>query len=145
MLFSPNVQSANLNMLSVVVSKHNSITGISKEELIKIFRGEQQNWSSGERIIILVPPKGTVVRNAMLNTIYNMSEVGFQQFWLAKTYQMEVSSPPKEVKKNTVLEVLLHNMPGGVAVVDARTELNSGVVLRIDGFLPNEKQYPLMY
>ena len=78
----------------------------------------------------------------MLSTIYSMTEGRFQQFWLAKTYQFDVSSPPKEVGQNHILEALLKNTIGGITVLHSNEILNGSKALRINGLSAEQKGYP---
>lgn len=141
----PPAMSAEKSALAVWVNSGNQSTGLSFSDLKSIFRGDVQSWDNGDRIILFVPPKGTRSRTGMLSSIYSMTEGRFQQYWLAKTYQHDVSSPPKEVAKSDILGVLLKNTPGGITIVDHRTELTGGKKLPVDGLLANENGYPLVY
>ena len=137
--------SAPQQKLMVWVNEDNSVSDLSLQALKDIFHGDTQTWSDGERIVIFVPPKGSPIRRAMLSTIYSMTEGRFQQFWLAKTYQFDVSSPPKEVGQNSILEALLKSTRGGITVLHSSEVLNGSKVLRIDGLSAEQKGYPLLY
>ena len=137
--------SAPKQSLRVWVNEHNAVSELSFQALKDIFHGDTQTWSDGERVVIFVPPKGSAVRNAMLSTIYSMTEGRFQQFWLAKTYQFDVSSPPKEVGQNHILEALLKNTTGGITVLHSNEILNGCKALRINGLSAEQKGYPLLY
>ena len=137
--------SAPQQTLTVWVNAHNSTSELSFQALKDIFHGDTQTWSDGERVVIFVPPKGSTARNGMLSTIYSMTEGRFQQFWLAKTYQLDVSSPPKEVGQNNILEALLENTLGGITVIHSNEVLKGSKPLRIDGLSAEQKGYPLVY
>ena len=74
-----------------------------------------------------------------------MSEGRFQQYWLAKTYQLDVSSSPKEVGKTSILETLLQNTLGGITVLPSHEVLSGSKALLIDGISAGQKGYPLVY
>lgn len=141
----PPANGAEKSALAVWVNSKNQSEGLSFSDVKSIFRGDVQSWDNGDRIILFVPPKGTRSRTGMLSSIYSMTEGRFQQYWLAKTYQHDVSSPPKEVAKPDILGVLLKNTPGGITIVDHRTELTGGKKLPVDGLLATENGYPLVY
>jgi len=78
-----------------------------------------------------------------LRVIYQMSEAQFKQYWVAKIFRAEIASPPKIVYSNDLQYDLVTAMPGAIAFVDARN-LRSGLkVLRVDGHLPGDRDYPL--
>ena len=137
--------SADPKSLTVWVNEKNSISDLSFESLKAIFHGDTQSWSNGERVVIFVPPKGSQARNGMLISIYGMSEGRFQQFWLAKTYQFDASSPPKEVGQSHILETLLQNTLGGITVLPSDESLSGSKALHINGLSAGQKDYPLLY
>jgi ABC-type phosphate transport system substrate-binding protein len=142
---TPTATGAEKSALTIWVNTENKSNGLSFADVKSIFRGDIQTWDNGDRIILFIPPKGTRSRTGMLLSIYSMTEGRFQQYWLAKTYQHDVSSPPKEVAKPSILGVLLQNTPGGITIVDHRTELTGGKKIPVDGLLANENGYPLVY
>lgn len=142
--FQP-AEGARLFALSVWVNNSNTSEGLSFSKVKSIFHGDTQTWDNGDRIIIFVPPKGSPSRTGMLSSIYGMTEGRFQQYWLAKTYQLDVSSPPKEVAKSDILGVLLTNTPGGITIIDHRIKLEGGKRVPINGLLAHENGYPLVY
>ena len=148
MLFWTSIQpatSAAPKSLTVWVNESNSKSDLSFSTVKAIFHGDTKNWSNGERVVIFVPPKGSQARDGMLSAIYKMSEGRFQQYWLAKTYQLDVSSSPKEVGQTRILETLLRNTSGGITVVPSHEELIGSKALLIDGLSAGQKGYPLMY
>lgn len=148
MLFWTTIQpalSAAPESLTVWVNANNSTSDLSFASVKSIFHGDTQSWSSGERVVIFVPPKGSQARHGMLSAIYAMSEGRFQQYWLAKTYQLDVSSSPKEVGKTSILETLLQNTLGGITVLPSNEVLSGSKALLIDGISAGQKGYPLVY
>jgi hypothetical protein len=75
--------------------------------------------------------------------IYQMSEEEYTQYWVAKVFRAEVTSPPKNVYSNDMQYELVAAIPGAIAVVDARNVRPGVKVVRVDGKLPGEKGYPL--
>ncbi len=72
-----------------------------------------------------------------------MSEAQFKQYWVAKIFRAEVASPPKIVYSNDLQYDLVTAMPGAIAFVDSRNVRSGLKVLRVDGHLPGERDYPL--
>jgi hypothetical protein len=72
-----------------------------------------------------------------------MSEEQFKQYWVAKIFRAEVTSPPKIVYSNDMQYELVSAMPGAIAFVDARNIRPGVKILRVDGMMPGDKDYPL--
>jgi hypothetical protein len=82
-------------------------------------------------------------RDVVLKVIYQMSEDQFKQYWVAKIFRAEAATPPKIVYSNDMQYELVTAMPGAIAFVDARNVRPGLKVLRVDGHLPGEANYPL--
>jgi hypothetical protein len=72
-----------------------------------------------------------------------MSESEFKQFWVAKIFRAEAATPPKIVYSNDMQYELVAAIPGAIAFVDARNVKPGLKVLKVDGRLPGERDYPL--
>jgi len=75
--------------------------------------------------------------------IYQMSEAQFKQYWVAKIFRAEAVFPPKIVYSNDMQNELVTAMPGAIAFVDARNVRPGVRVLRVEGHLPGDREYPL--
>jgi hypothetical protein len=72
-----------------------------------------------------------------------MREPQFKQYWIAKIFRAEMTSPPKVVYSNESANQLVSSIPGTIAFM-AANDVKPGVkVLRIDGHLPGEPGYRL--
>ncbi|MBI3671030.1 MAG: hypothetical protein HY237_14775 [Acidobacteria bacterium] len=79
----------------------------------------------------------------VLKVIYQMSEAQFNQYWIAKVIRAEAASPPKIVYSNDTANELVTAIPGAIAFMDARDVRPGLKVLRVDGLLPGDPNYPL--
>jgi len=94
-------------------------------------------------VVLLIRAPAARERDVVLRVIYQMSEAQFKQYWVAKIFRAEAASPPRIVYSNDMQYELLTALPGSIAFVDSRN-IRAGVkVLRVDGHLPGEKDYPL--
>jgi hypothetical protein len=82
-------------------------------------------------------------RNVVLRVIYQMTETQFKRFWVAKIFRAEAASPPKIAYSNDLQYELVAAMPGAIAFVDADDVRPGLKVLRVDGHLPGDRDYPL--
>jgi hypothetical protein len=72
-----------------------------------------------------------------------MTEAQFKQYWVAKIFRAEAASPPKIVYSNDMQYELVSALPGAIGFVDARSVRRGLKVLRVDGRLPGDHDYPL--
>ena len=129
--------------VAVVVNPANNTSSLSMGELRKIFSGEKRSWAGGTSLKLLVRSGGHE-RSALLNLL-GMSETDYKQYWTSQVYKGEAQSEPVALPSNGMQKEALSVFPGAVALIDA-AELKPGMkVLKIDGHLPGESNYPLHY
>jgi ABC-type phosphate transport system substrate-binding protein len=129
--------------LAIVVRPEVSVDNLSFSELRKLMLGNRQFWTSNLRVTLLIRAPGTREREAVLKTIYQMSEPQFQKYWIAKVFREEATSGPRIVYSNEMATDLVAAIPGAVAFVEASQVPKGLKVLKIDGHLPGEKGYAL--
>jgi ABC-type phosphate transport system substrate-binding protein len=129
--------------IAVVVHPDTPIKDLSLAEVRKVFLGERQYWNSKLPVTLLIRAPVARERDVVLRVIYQMTEAQFKQYWVAKIFRAEVASPPKIVYSNDMQYDLVTAIPGAIAFVDARNVRPGVKVLRVDGHLPGEKDYPL--
>jgi ABC-type phosphate transport system substrate-binding protein len=129
--------------LAIVVRPEVSVDNLSFSELRKLMLGNRQFWTSNLRVTLLIRAPGTREREAVLKTIYQMSEPQFQKYWIAKVFREEATSGPRIVYSNEMATELVAAIPGAVAFVEASQVPKGLKVLKIDGRLPGEKGYAL--
>ena len=136
-------QTARGTDIAVVVHPDTPISDLSLAEVRKVFLGERQYWNSKLPVVLLIRAPVARERDVVLRVIYQMSEAQFKQYWVAKIFRAEVASPPKIVYSNDMQFELVTALPGAIAFVDARNVRPGVKVLRVDGHLPGERDYPL--
>jgi ABC-type phosphate transport system substrate-binding protein len=129
--------------IAVVVNADTPVTDLSLSEVRKVLLGERQYWSSKLPVVLLIRAPEARERDVVLRVIYQMSEAQFKQYWVAKIFRAEAASPPKIVYSNDMQYELVSGIPGAIAFVDARNVRPGLKVLRVDGHLPGDKEYPL--
>ena len=136
-------QTGRGNDIAVVVHPDTPVSDLTLSEVRKVLLGERQYWNSKLPVVLLIRAPIARERDVVLRVIYQMSEAQFKQYWVAKIFRAEIASPPKIVYSNDLQYDLVTAMPGAIAFVDARN-LRSGLkVLRVDGHLPGDRDYPL--
>ena len=129
--------------IAVVVHPDTPVSDLSLADVRKVLLGERQYWTTKLPVVLLIRAPVARERDVVLRVIYQMSESQFKQYWVAKIFRAEAASPPKIVYSNDVELQLVAAMPGSIAFVDARNVRPGLKVLRVDGQLPGERNYPL--
>lgn len=137
------VHAAPATDVAVVVSKDVPVDNLSFTELRKILLGDRQFWTSNVRVTLLIRAPMAHERDVVLRDILEMSEAQFRQYWIGKVFRAESSTAPKTVYTNEMAGTLLNNIPGSMTFIESGQVPKGMKVLRIDGFLPGEKGYPL--
>ena len=138
-----SAQSAHETDIAVVVNDETPVTDLSLAEVRRVFLGERQYWNAKLPVVLLIRAPVARERDVVLRVIYQMTETQFKQYWVAKIFRAEVTGPPKIVYSNDLQYELVSAMPGAIAFVDARNAHPGVKVVRVDGMLPGEKNYPL--
>jgi hypothetical protein len=136
-------QTARGTDIAVVVHADTPVSDLSLSEVRKVLLGERQYWNSKLPVVLLIRAPVARERDVVLRVIYQMSEAQFKQYWVAKIFRAEISSPPRIVYSNDLQYDLVSAMPGAIAFVDARNVRPGIRVLRVDGHLPGDRDYPL--
>jgi hypothetical protein len=129
--------------IAVVVHPDTPVTDLSLSEVRKVFLGERQYWNSKLPVVLMIRAPVARERDVVLKVIYQMSEAQFKQYWVAKIFRAESASPPKIVYSNDMQYELVSALPGAIAFIDARNVRPGLKVLRVDGHLPGDPEYPL--
>lgn len=129
--------------IAVVVNPDTPVNDLSLAEVRKVLLGERQYWNSKLPVVLLIRAPVARERDVVLRVIYQMTESQFKQYWIAKIFRAESASPPKIVYSNDMQFELVAAMPGAIAFVDFHNVRPGVKVLRVDGHLPGDRDYPL--
>ena len=129
---------------ALVVHPGTEVDELRLSEARRLFLGEQQFWQGGTRVVLFVQARGTPSRGVLLRHLFRMREAELQRYWIAKTFRDEVAAGPKLVPSDEVARRLTATVPGAIALIPASEVDGKVKVLRIDGRLPGDPQYPLV-
>ena len=129
--------------IAVVVHPDTPVSDLTLADVRKVLLGQRQYWNARLPVVLLIRAPVARERDVVLRVIYQMSESQFKQYWVAKIFRAEAASPPKIVYSNDMQYELVSGIPGAIAFMDARNVRPGLKVLRVDGHLPGEKDYPL--
>ncbi|HKU26950.1 MAG TPA: hypothetical protein VJQ54_15860 [Candidatus Sulfotelmatobacter sp.] len=129
--------------LAIVVNHANPVDSLSFGELRKVFLGERNHWPNGRRVALAMLDYGQPERQTVLRLIYRMDENGYQDHLLRGMFRGSVFVAPKTLSSPEILRKFVFNAPGGIGYLRASDVDSSVKVLRIDGLLPEDKNYRL--
>jgi hypothetical protein len=129
--------------IAVLVNPANPVAGVSLAELRRIIGGDRRSWDGKIPVQIVMRSEGTRERLVSLNMVLRMNEREYKSHWLHKVFTGEVPNPPLEVPSNGAQCEFVTSQVGGVALVTGHDVRLSLKVLKIDGKLPGEPDYPL--
>ena len=136
-------QNQRSSSIAVVVHPDTPVSDLSLEEVRKIFLGDRQYWTAKLPVVLLIRAPVARERDVVLSVIYQMSEAQFKRYWIAKIFRAESATAPKIVYSNDMANEIIAAIPGAIAFVDAH-DVHPGIkVVRINGHLPSEPDYPL--
>jgi len=140
---SPQPRTNPGQALAIVVNRSNPIDNLSFTELRKIFLGERNHWSNGHRIAIAMLDYGQPERRTVLRLIYRMNEKGYQDYLLHGVFRGDVFVVPRTLASPSTVRKFVFNAPGAIGYLRASDVDGSVKVVRIDGLLPEQKDYRL--
>jgi ABC-type phosphate transport system substrate-binding protein len=139
----PQQSRAGDDSLAIVVNRSNPVDGLSFLELRKIFLEEQDHWSNGRRVTVVMLEPGKVERQVVLAQIYKMDEKDFNKYFLHSMFTGELHAAPKALASSGEVLKFVFNVPGAIGYLKASDVDDSVKIVRIDSRLPGEKEYAI--
>src|ERR1700746_854420 len=140
---APALLAGSDQSLAIIVNQSNPVENFSLPELRKIFLGERSHWPNGRRITVVMMDLAQPERKVILREIYGMNEKDLNNHFIQGVFTGAVLVSPKTL--GTPAEVLkfVFNVPGAIGYVRASEADGSVKILRVDGRLPDDKDYSL--
>lgn len=129
--------------MAVIVHPSTPIDNLSFAEMRHVFLGERQYWNADMPVVLIVRAPVAPERQVVLDKIYRMTESQFKQYWIARIFRAETVSTPKVVYSNQTINELVAAIPGAISLVRADDIMPGVKLVRIDGTLPGDGNYPL--
>jgi ABC-type phosphate transport system substrate-binding protein len=141
-LFGATPASGQKADVAVVVNSENLVSALTLAELRKTFTGEKHTWPGGTPIRLVVRESGTH-EQLVLMKLLRMSQSDYKQYWTAQLLRGEASSAPVVVPSVGMQKEALETFRGGITLLDAKDVKPGMKVIKIDGRLPGEPDYPV--
>jgi len=138
-----NVRGSARQSLAIVVNRSNPVDNLSFDELRRIFLGERGHWQNGRRIAVLMMEHGSPERDTVLREIYRMTEARYADHFLRGLFAEDVTIVPKTLDGPGRVRKFIVQAPGAIGYLRASDTDSTVKVLRIEGFLPSDRDYRL--
>jgi phosphate transport system substrate-binding protein len=129
--------------LAIIVNRENPVENISMAELRTVFLGERSHWPNGRRITLVMMEPGRPERDTLLRDVCRMSESDLRRRYLQGLLTGEVLVSPKTLARSEGVRKFVFNVPGAIGYLRPEDVDDSVKVIRIDGHLPSDAEYPL--
>ena len=129
--------------LAIIVNQTNPVENFSLPELRKIFLGERSHWPNGRRITLVMLDPTQPERKVILREVYGMNEKDLNSHFIQGVFTGAVFVSPKTLASPNEVLKFVFNVPGAIGYLRAADVDNSVKVLRVDGHLPDDKDYRL--
>jgi ABC-type phosphate transport system substrate-binding protein len=120
--------------MAVVVSKDNTVDGVTSVNLSKIFKAESKKWPDG-RNIVLVLHQQSPSELATLERLNKVTEPELKAFIASHKDGVYFAVSDADVLR------LVGTIPGAIGLVEVRSINDKVKVLKVDGKLPLEEGY----
>ena len=137
----PGAGSGAEQALAIIVNQSNPVENFSFDDLRKIFLGERSHWPNGRRITLVMLDPTQPERKVVLRDIYAMNEKDFNSHFSQGVFTGAVFVSPKTLANPVDVRKFVFNVPGAIGYVRASDVDSSVKVLRVDGRLPEDKDY----
>jgi len=138
---APAAASGSEQSLAIIVNQSNPVENFSFADLRKIFLGERSHWPNGRRITLVMMDPVQPERKVILREIYGMNEKDLSNHFIQGVFTGTVMVSPKTLATPSEVLKFVFNVPGAIGYLRAADVDGSVKVLRVDGRLPEDKDY----
>ena len=129
--------------VAVIVHRDVPVDSLTLSELRRLVLGDREFWPGSLRVTLLIRAPVANERDVILRAICQMTEAQFRQHWIGKVFRADAAVAPKIVYSTEMAIDMANRIPGAIAFLDASRATRTMKVVRIDGKLPGDREYPL--
>jgi len=129
--------------VAIIVNSENVVSGLTMPELRALFNLKTRFWLSGMPVQVILPGKQLQERAVMLEQVYRMSATELAESWRQRIFAGEIHTVPTGAPSSQALVRMVENNRAAIAAVRASAVTDKVHVVRIEGKLPGEPDYPL--
>ena len=143
-LIEQSAHAADRVVLAVFVAKDSALQGVKMTELRRIFTNADDSGFSGQRSTPFNHTARSSDRIGFDQTVLHMSPEEVSRFWIDRKIR-GLPGPPRAVDSLSQLLRLVSRLSGGIGYARPAQVTSDVRVIRVDGKLPNESGYPLVF
>jgi ABC-type phosphate transport system substrate-binding protein len=129
--------------LVVIVNKSNPVASLTKVQLRKLLLGEQNSWSGGKPVSLILRAPGQPEREGVLRSVCGMSEDDFTQHQMHANFGGTTAAPPKALGSAAAVRQLVMTVPGAIGFVRAADVTDSVKAVPVDGLNAGQPGYKI--
>ena len=112
----------------VIVNKNQNISRITYSELRDIYMGKRKFWENGEKIVLFLPPPGSVPMDILVKKVFKKKTVAeVSKFYLKAIFQQVFPVLPRPLTAGGAVASITSN-PGGITIVESSDSISVGKV-----------------
>jgi len=134
------------SVLTIVVNKSNPMDSITKKQLRDLLLGEVTLWPNNQHVTLVEREASSRTFQKMLQVLLKMSEAEYTRWLLDLEFRAQTPPLIKTLNSDEGANKFVFNVPGAVAITDGvpgGTISSQVKVLRVEGKLPGDPEYPL--
>ncbi len=133
----------NSTRLAIVVASDSPIAELSSYDLKRLFGGDPVN-AAGKRLVPLNQGTDAPDRLGFDRVVLGFSAEEAARYWIDRKIRGQ-SGSPKAIDPPSLLLKVVTRLSGSVAYVQVSSVQPGVKAIRIDGKLPDDKGYPIVY
>lgn len=131
--------------VAVVVHPDCRFQGMSLARLREHLLLRRRHWPDGSRVAVLLRPKDTPEQQVFLEHIARMDARGLKRYWISLLNQGRILHMPSTVRSADMALSIVRQARGAVVLLPADSVPQGLRILAVDGHLPGEPGYPLVW
>lgn len=124
--------------ITVIVNKLNEIDNINSNDLSRIYKGQDEKWSDGSKIVIINRPIDSEIRRVFYKTVLNAKPTKkFFRFGTPIPFSTTV------MKSDLATRIFVSRVPNAIGYIHYSEVDDTIKILKIDDSLPTDKDYKI--
>lgn len=124
--------SGRAQTLTVISNVSGAPAEMKFSEVKSVFKGEQQRWKNGKRILIALMKTNTPLGKSTSDKVYDMTGDELNKYWLSLVFQGRAQAPVFFTSTSDLQAFVAQN-PGAIGIVDKATTGGDVRALTVDG------------
>lgn len=91
----------------VLTGVENPVETLTIHDVRRMFRGDMKRWPDGERVVVLLPARGSKALDRVARNVLQLSSVAeLSQFYMAAIFRQQIVEPPPTATTDQAIEIL---------------------------------------